>query len=49
MIVFILIIFLSAIISRVMHLTKKENFDFPTIFVAVCYVVAYIVLLRHFV
>lgn len=49
MIVFMLIIFLSAVISRIIPLAKKENYDFATIVVAICYVIAYIVLLRHFI
>ena len=49
MIVFMLIIFLSAVISRIIPLAKKENFDFATILVAICYIIAYIILIKNFV
>lgn len=49
MIVFMLIIFLTAVISRIIPLADKEKWDAPTLIVALSYIVAYIILLKHFV
>ena len=49
MIVFMLVVYGTAVIRNIMPLTKKENFTASTILVCCCYIVAYIVLLNHFV